>query len=266
MKRVAVFGICGKMGKAISGELVKERDIDLIGGLDREDVNRDIGEVLGVCNTGFKVHGSYNEIKELNPDVIVDFTNADVAVGTINWAIDNNIDIIVGTTGIKKSDLEAIEKKATGSKSNKVLIAPNFSIGAIIMVEVSKMVAKYFDNCEIIEMHHDKKKDAPSGTSMLTSEQVSRAKHFNKNKLKAGESEVLQGSRGAFTNGVHIHSVRLPGLLAHQNVIFGAMGQTLSIRHDSIDRLAFYPGVILAIRSMDSLGNYTYGLDKLISL
>ena len=134
------------------------------------------------------------------------------------------------------------------------------------MIMLSSMAAKYFDNCEIIEMHHDKKKDAPSGTAVATSIAINERKKFNKSKLLKGENETLEGSRGAFYDGIHIHSVRLPGLLAHQSVIFGSKGQTLTIRHDSIDRSSFYPGLILAIRNLDKLPYFAYGLDKLIKI
>ncbi|MCJ7665476.1 MAG: 4-hydroxy-tetrahydrodipicolinate reductase, partial [Actinobacteria bacterium] len=147
-----------------------------------------------------------------------------------------------------------------------VLIAPNFAIGAVIMMKVAGMIAKYFDNCEIIEMHHDKKKDAPSGTSITTAKNISRNISFNSSRLKEKEDETVSGSRGGFTRGIHIHSVRLPGLLAHQDVIFGTLGQTLSIRHDSLSRSSYYPGVIYAVRNIKKLSNYTYGLDKIIDL
>lgn len=265
MKKIVIFGICGKMGTSISRELIKEEEIELVGGFDIENVGVDIGEFLVGKKTGYKIYNSYEDIKELSPDIIIDFTNANVASKTINWAIDNNINIIVGTTGLSREDLDSIKNKALKSNS-KTLIAPNFSIGAVIMIKISKMISKYFDNCEIIELHHDKKKDAPSGTSILTAEQISLSNNFNKSRLKEGETETIEGCRGGFTGGVHIHSVRLPGLLAHQNVIFGVKGQTLSIKHDSLDRSSFYPGVILAIRNMDKLSNYTFGLDKLINI
>lgn len=134
------------------------------------------------------------------------------------------------------------------------------------MIRISGMISKYFDDCEIIEMHHDKKKDAPSGTSLHTAEEISSGSSFDRSRLKDGETETLKGSRGGVTAGIHIHSVRLPGLLAHQQVIFGTKGQTLSIKHDSIDRSSFYPGVILAIRNLDKLSSYTFGLDKLIDI
>jgi 4-hydroxy-tetrahydrodipicolinate reductase len=265
MIEVVVFGICGKMGKSISKELVKEDDVKIIGGFDKENIGEDLGIVLNIGETGSKIYNSYKEIERINPDLIIDFTKADIALKTINWAIDTGINIIVGTTGISKENLVKTKKRALKSNS-KVFIAPNFSVGAVIMIKISKLVAKYFDNCEIIELHHDGKIDSPSGTSISTAEQINEEVVFNNNRLKDNEVETVGGSRGSFSNGIHIHSVRLPGLLAHQNVIFGAKGQTLSIRHDSIDRSSFYPGVIHAIRSINNLTNYTYGLDSLINI
>ncbi len=265
MKRIVVSGICGNMGISISRELIKEEEIELVGGFDVINAGVDIGEFLIGKKTGYKIYSSYEDIKELSPDIIIDFTNADAARKNINWAIDNNINIIVGTTGLSNEDLNKIKSKALKSGS-KTLIAPNFSIGAVIMIKISKMISKYFDNCEIIELHHDKKKDAPSGTSILAADEINLESNFNKSRLKEGETETIEGCRGGFTGGIHIHSIRLPGLLAHQNVIFGAKGQTLSIKHDSLDRSSFYPGVILAIRNLDKLSNYTFGLDKLIDI
>ena len=149
---------------------------------------------------------------------------------------------------------------------SKIFVVPNFAIGAVIMMKISSMIAGYFDDCEVIEMHHDKKQDAPSGTSLATVENISKNKTFASKRLKDDEKENIKGSRGGFSGGIHIHSVRLPGLVAHQNIIFGAKGQTLSIRHDSTDRSSFYPGVIMAVRSIEKLSNYTFGLDKLIDI
>ncbi|MBM3705342.1 MAG: 4-hydroxy-tetrahydrodipicolinate reductase [Actinobacteria bacterium] len=264
MKKIAVFGVCGKMGVAITGELLKEKDIKVVGGLDRVNIGTDMGEILGVGDTGVTVSGTYDDILKHKPDLIIDFTTAEAASRSINWAIDNKMDIIVGTTGISKTEINSFRERVEKSK-NRVFLVPNFSIGAVVLMKIASMVTKYFDDCEIIEMHHDKKKDAPSGTSVLTAENISKIKKFNLRRLKDSETETLGGSRGAFYEGVHIHSVRLPGFLAHQEVIFGTVGQTLTIRHDSIDRLSFYPGVILAIRNIDSLSGFNYGLDKIIS-
>ena len=265
MQRIAMFGICGKMGTAMAGELIKEEDIEMVAGFDSINTGTDLGEYLGTGKKGISITDSYEDILDQSPDLIIDFTIAEVARKTISWAIDNNIDIIVGTTGLSPDDLSGIEKKA-GECGSKVLIAPNFAIGAVIMMKVSGMIAEYFDNCEIIELHHDQKKDAPSGTSIATAKNISESISFNSSRLKDGEDETIDSSRGGFTDGVHIHSIRLPGFLAHQEVIFGTLGQTLSIRHDSINRSSFYPGIIFALRNMDKVSNYTYGLDKLIDL
>ncbi len=265
IKKIVMFGICGNMGAAISRELIKEKDLELVAGFDINNIGKDLGEFLTGNKSGYNIYGSYPEIKKIAPDMIIDFTVANSAKKTIDWAIENNINIIVGTTGFSKDELKQIEEKAAGSKS-KTLIAPNFSIGAVLMIKISRMIAKYFDNCEIIELHHDKKKDAPSGTSISTAEEISKSKVFGSDKFKDDETESIEGSRGGFSNGIHIHSIRLPGLLAHQNIIFGTRGQTLSIRHDSMDRLAFYPGIMLAIDNLDRLPNYTFGLEKLVEI
>lgn len=265
MKRIVIFGICGNMGKSISSELIKEKDIELAGGFDVENIGGDIGEFLTGKKTGRRISGSYEEIKKLKPDIIVDFTNAAAAKKTIDWSIASGINIIVGTTGFSKEDLDSIRKKASKSKS-KTLIVPNFSIGAVIMIEISKMIAKYFDSCEIIELHHDRKRDAPSGTSLMTAEKINLGKNYKKDRLGKNEKENIKCSRGGFIDGIHIHSIRMQGLLAHQNVIFGTRGQTLTIKHDSLDRSSFYPGVILAIRNIDKLPEYTFGLEKLIKI
>ena len=265
MKKIAMFGICGKMGTSMAKELLKEKDMEVICGFDKLNVEKDMGYVLGIGENNKKIFNRYKDVRNLNPDLIIDFTNAEAASETIAWALDEGIDIIVGTTGFKKDGLVKIEEKANKSGS-KVFIVPNFSIGAVLMIKISQMIAKYFDGCEIIELHHDKKKDAPSGTSIFTAQQISKTKEFNSVKLKDGETETVGGSRGAFSDGIHIHSVRLPGFLAHQNVIFGTQGQTLSIKHDSIDRSSFYPGLLLAVRKINKMQNYTYGLDKILDL
>jgi 4-hydroxy-tetrahydrodipicolinate reductase len=265
MKKIAMFGICGKMGTSMAKELLKEKDIEVICGFDKLNVEKDMGYVLGIGENNKKIFNRYKDVRNLNPDLICDFTNAEAALETITWALEEGIDIIVGTTGFNKDELIKIEEIANKSRS-KVFIVPNFSIGAVLMIKISQMIAKYFDDCEIIELHHDGKKDAPSGTSILTAQQISQTKEYNSARLKDGETETVVSSRGAFSNGVHIHSVRLPGVLAHQNVIFGAKGQTLSINHDSIDRSCFYPGLLLAIRKINKMKNYTYGLDKILDL
>jgi len=265
MKKIAIFGICGKMGTSMAKELLKEKEMDVICGFDKLNAGKDIGYILGIGENAKKIFNRYEDVRNLNPDLLIDFTNTRAALETITWALNEGIDIIVGTTGFKKDELVKIEQKANKSKS-RVFIVPNFSIGAVLMIKISQMVAKYFDDCEIIELHHEKKKDAPSGTSIFTAQQISQAKEYNSTRLKDGETEILGSSRGAFYDGIHIHSIRLPGFLAHQNVIFGTCGETLSIKHDCINRSSFYPGLLLAVRKIDKCLNYTYGLEKILDL
>jgi len=265
VKKIALFGICGKMGRSMLNELILENDIEIVGGFDKLNIGTDIGILTGRNITGIKVTDNYNDILASKPDIIVDFTGQEIVYKNIKWAIENCINIIVGATGLKKEEIDELQKNSKKFKS-KVFIVPNFSIGAVLMILISGLCAKYFDNCEIIEMHHENKKDAPSGTAIATSRTIGKNVIYNNQRLKADEKETIEGSRGCFTEGVHIHSVRLPGLLAHQSVIFGSKGQTLTIKHDSIDRSSFYPGLILAIRSIDNLPNFTYGLEALIKL
>lgn len=265
MKNISLFGICGKMGKAMLNELILEDDIKIVSGLDKVNIGTDIGVLIGRNITGIKVSGNHDEIIASKPDLIIDFTAPDVVLDNIKWAIKNSIDIIVGATGLKQKDIKSLKEESKDFNS-KVFVVPNFSIGAVLMVLLGRLSARYFDDCEIIEMHHENKKDAPSGTAISTAESISEIIKFNNSRLRQEEHENIEGSRGAFTNGIHLHSIRLPGLLAHQCIIFGSKGQTLTIKHDSLDRTSFYPGLIMAIKNIDSLPNFTYGLESLIKL
>jgi len=265
MKKIAVFGICGKMGREMSAELLKDGRFEIVAGFDRCDVGSDIGEMLTGKKNGRRVYDDYDDIASSGADLILDFTGPGIVYKNIIWAIDTSIDIIVGATGLKNQELDDIKKRSEGARS-KVLIVPNFSIGAVLMIKVSRLLSRYFDDCEVIELHHNKKKDAPSGTSIATIEALTENKDYDREQFVSKEEEKIKGARGGFKNGLHVHSVRLPGLLAHQQVIFGTKGQTLTIRHDSINRSSFYPGVIMAIENIDSLDSFTYGLDSFIDL
>jgi 4-hydroxy-tetrahydrodipicolinate reductase len=189
---------------------------------------------------------------------MVDFTSAAAAKENIMLALKNDIHAVVGTTGLSETDLAQIKKAVENSKAN-VFIAPNFAIGAVLMMKFAEMAASFMDFVEIIELHHEKKKDAPSGTALQTA-----AKIAAKKLPRTIESEEI--SRGQNYKGIRIHSVRLPGLVAHQEVIFGGQGQTLAIRHDSIDRTSFMPGVLRAIKAVSDLRGLTIGLDRLLGL
>jgi 4-hydroxy-tetrahydrodipicolinate reductase len=202
-------------------------------------------------------------IKDSGAEVVVDFTHPSCALDNCRAIVESGAHGVIGTTGLSPEDIAMLSDlcKTTGKN---LLIAPNFAIGAILMMRFAAQAAGYMDRCEIIERHHDRKADAPSGTAIKTAELIAEARGDNPWKARADEKETLQGSRGGTLEDISIHSVRLPGYLAHQEVVFGTAGQTLVIRHDSLDRTCFMPGVVLAVERAAGLGGLVYGLDRLL--
>jgi 4-hydroxy-tetrahydrodipicolinate reductase len=199
-------------------------------------------------------------------EVLVDFTNPDVVMDHLHWAIDQNINMVVGTSGFTEQRLDRIRSWLQHKPDIGVMIVPNFAIGAVLMMEFAARAAKLFDSVEIIEQHHPNKLDAPSGTSVRTAQVIAEARaEAGKDTMPDATAQGLDGARGAEVDGVRIHSVRAAGLLAHQEVLFGAAGETLTIRHDSYDRISFMPGVLLAVRSVLKRPGLTVGLESLLS-
>ena len=201
-------------------------------------------------------------LERLKPEVMIDFTRPDVVFGNVVTALKHKVSPVVGTTGLSDDQKAEIEKLAI-ENGTPAFIAPNFAIGAVLMMVMCKQAAKYMPDVEIIELHHDKKLDAPSGTAVQTAAMIAEVRQSHK-QGHPDEKEKLTGARGAEYDGMHIHSVRLPGYVAHQEVIFGGLGQTLTIRHDSMNRESFMPGVVLAAQKVRGLDGLTIGLDKLL--
>jgi 4-hydroxy-tetrahydrodipicolinate reductase len=246
---VIVCGAYGRMGQEVIKAVSKESDMRVVGGID----------VKGVGETVFGVHIREDleaVIRETNPTAVVDFTRRDAALKNIKIALENNVTMIVGTTGFSQDDIKEIEESVMSYRGN-ILIAPNFAIGAVLLMKCAELVAPFMENAEIIELHHDGKLDSPSGTAIATANAISNHKRF----YPAPHSS---DARGLNVEGIAIHSVRLPGLVAHQEVIFGALGQTLTLRHDSISRESFMPGVIYALKNIQNIKGFVYGLDKLL--
>jgi 4-hydroxy-tetrahydrodipicolinate reductase len=191
---------------------------------------------------------------------LVDFTVPNSVFDNSILALKNGVHSIIGATGLTKDDLAELEKKANYSGC-AVLVAPNFAIGALLLIEAAKLVAKYFDNVEIIELHHEKKVDAPSGTAIKTAQELAKVRKFDHNELSPNSP-----ARGELRDNIRIHSLRLPGLIAHEEIIFGGVGQTVTLRHDTLDRSAFMPGVILAIKKIINQKGLIYGLENLLDL
>lgn len=259
--RVIVTGACGKMGMEVVKAVHKEAGLTISGAVDKASLGSDIGVICGLGPIGVKVAGSLEEaLSAGQADVMVDFTVASAAVQNVRKAIVNKLRWVVGTTGISQEDIDALMAESAGAGLGGVL-APNFAIGAVLMMSLSKVAAKYLPDCEIIELHHDKKLDAPSGTAKATAAAVASQGAGSR---KAGVDEPQ--ARGGEFHGIRVHSVRLPGLVAHQEVIFGGPGQVLTIRHDSMGRESFMPGVVLAIRKVMQMSGPVFGLDKAMGL
>lgn len=252
MIRVAVLGACGKMGREVVKAVASADDMQLVGACDI--VRDDLPEV--------RVQSDFEAmLNESKPDVIVDFAKPFVMDNT-RTALKRGIVPIIGTTGLVAGELDEIDRLAQEA-GIAAMVIPNFAVGAVLMMKFAAEAAKYMPDVEIIELHHDKKIDAPSGTAIKTAEMIDAARK------SAGSEPVkpLGGddpARGESRSGIQVHSVRLPGLVAHQEVLFGGTGQTLTIRHDSIDRTSFMPGVLLAIRKASEFRGLVYGLDRLL--
>lgn len=262
MIKVLVSGACGRMGQAVVKAVMEDSELQLVGAVDIV-AGADAGELVGMGKSGVIVADDLAKaIDETKPEVMVDFTRPDVVYGNAVLAVKKGVSPVIGTTGLSdeaKAELEALAKE----HNTPVFIAPNFAIGAVLMMLMARQAAKYMPEVEIIELHHDKKLDAPSGTALQTAAMISevRAAHQQGN---PEETEKVAGARGANVDGMHIHSVRLPGYVAHQEVIFGGLGQTLTIRHDSLNRESFMPGVCLACKKVRSLSGLVIGLDKVM--
>lgn len=263
MIRVMVCGAYGKMGREVLKAVHKDEQLSVVGAVDVKSDFTDVGDLIGVGKIGVLVGNDLQTvITETKPQVLVDFTAPEAVMPNIRTAIKNGVCPVVGTTGLSQADIAEVRELCTRHKVNAI-IAPNFAIGAILMMQLSVEAAKYFPNVEIIELHHDQKLDAPSGTGIRTAELIAD----KRGKFKQGhpnEFEKLAGARGADYDGIRLHSVRLPGYVAHQEVIFGGLGQTLTIRHDSISRECFMPGVVLACKRVLTADGLVYGLEHIL--
>ncbi len=262
MIRVAVAGAAGRMGREVVRAVLSAEDMALVAAYDVAHLGVDAGELAGAGSAGVAVEAFRPEALKGAADVLVDFTVASASVQHALAALEAGVFPVIGTTGMPSEDLKRIEAAAR-ERSVGAIYAPNFSVGAVLMMHLAEIAARYLRSAEIIELHHDGKRDAPSGTALLTAQRI--------NAVWGGPPEdvpeqPVAKARGDKVYGVTVHSVRLPGLVAHQEVIFGATGQTLSIRHDSYDRASFMPGVLMAIRSVRQLTGLTVGLDALLGL
>lgn len=248
MIKVAVCGALGKMGTEVCQAVIDCEDTQLAAKIDIAGGDfRSIEEAQKACDI----------------DVLIDFTQPASIYENALYCLNNGIKIVIGTTGLKDEQIAELERLSK-EKNTGCLIAPNFSTGAVLMMMFAKQAAKYFDNAEIIELHHNQKKDAPSGTAIKTALMMSEAKETFK-KGNCPETETIEGSRGGTSySDIQIHSVRMPGYIASQEVIFGSSGQIFKIRHDSMDRKCYMDGILLAVKHVASQNDFVYGLENIL--
>ena len=262
--RVAVAGAAGRMGREVVRAVVEAEGMTLVAAIDHHEIGRDAGEVVGVAAQGVAIESDLAAaLAHAKADVLVDFTVPASALGNIETALKAGVSPVVGTTGLTAADLAQVQTWAQAAGIG-ALFAPNFAIGAVLMMQFAAQAAKYLPDVEIIELHHENKLDSPSGTALMTAQMIVAARQGTPVLPPAAPIEKIPGGRGAALDGVHIHSVRLPGYVAHQEVIFGGLGQTLTLRHDSLDRRSFMPGVVLAVRRVRALPGLVVGLENLL--
>jgi 4-hydroxy-tetrahydrodipicolinate reductase len=245
--RVGVLGARGKVGREVCRAVAAADDLELVAEIDAED--------------------SLEELVTRDARLVVDFTHPDVVMGNLEFCIDHGIHAVVGTTGFDADRLDRLRGRLEGAPGTGVLIAPNFSIGAILMMRFAGEAARFFESVEIVELHHPDKADAPSGTARRTAELVAAARReAGAPPIPDATSTALDGARGADVDGIRVHGLRIRGLVAHQEVILGGVGETLTIRHDSLDRASFTPGVLLGLRSIADHPGLTVGLEHFLPL
>jgi 4-hydroxy-tetrahydrodipicolinate reductase len=247
MIKVGVLGARGRMGQQVCATVAGAPDTELVAEVDA-------GDSRGPLRAA---------------DVVVDFTHVEVVMDNLQWCVEHGVNMVVGTSGFGDERLSDVRGwLAKGNPATKVLIAPNFSVGAVLMMRFAATAARFFESAEIIELHHDKKKDAPSGTALRTATMISDSRTAAGLGISPdATTQEVPGARGAGIADVRVHSVRVAGLVAHQEVLFGGNGETLTIRHDSLDRSSFMPGVLLAIRGIQALSpGLTVGIESLLGL
>jgi 4-hydroxy-tetrahydrodipicolinate reductase len=252
--RVGVFGAGGRMGSTVCAAVAGKDGLDLVAGVDPHHVGREV--------EGIEIAADATALLDAGAQVVVDFTVVDAARENVRWAAEHGVHAVVGTTGFSADDIDSF---AAGFTRSGCIIAPNFAIGAVLAIRFAELAAPWFETAEVIELHHDQKRDAPSGTALHTIERMAAASSTWA--PDPTEQEVISGARGGEgPGGIRVHAVRMRGMVAHEEIILGTTGQTLTIRHDSYDRTSFMPGVLLAVTKVVDMTGLTVGLDELLDL
>lgn len=271
MIRVAVCGAAGRMGREVVAAVTQADGMEIVAAIDRQNVGEDAGSLAGISPLGIVIESELEAaFVRAQPQVLVDFTLPASVLANVELALAFGISPVIGTTGLSRENLQKIDRLAR-MKEIGAFVAPNFAIGAVLMMQFAAQAAKYLPDVEIIELHHEKKLDSPSGTALLTAQKIAHARREIGAEPRPLPTEGLiakaahaRGAREDATGDIPIHSVRLPGFVAHQEVIFGGTDEILTLRHDSLHRRSFMPGVVLAIRKVRDLNGLVVGLENLL--
>ncbi len=259
--RVGVFGASGRMGRTVCAAVAADPELELVAAVDPLNAGLDLRQVAQV-DVDLLVDHDRSALARAGADVAVDFTVAEAARQNVAWCAENGVHAVVGTTGLDDDDVRGLERAFT---SSNCLVAPNFAVGAVLMMRFAELAAPWFESAEIIETHHDGKVDAPSGTAMQVLDRM--AASSDRWAADPTSNEVVAGARGGRGPGdIPVHSVRLRGAVAHHEVVMGTTGQALTIRHDSYDRASFMPGVLLAVKAVSERPGVTVGLERILGL
>jgi 4-hydroxy-tetrahydrodipicolinate reductase len=252
------------MGRTVCAAVTEDPELELVAAINPGRGGEALGPLIGRSDVDLGVHEDPIELVRAGAAVAVDFTQPDAVMGNVRWGIEHRLHLVVGTTGLTPADLDEVaELLEAGGRRSNVIVAPNFALGAVLVQRFAEQAARFFPAGEVIELHHDGKADAPSGTALATARRMATARE---REWTGPTAESVTGVRGGDVEGIRVHSVRLPGLVAHQEVIFGGTGQTLTLRHDSTDRSSFMPGVMLAVKAVAWRPGLTVGLEPLLGL
>jgi 4-hydroxy-tetrahydrodipicolinate reductase len=263
--RVGVLGSTGRMGRSSCRAVLDAGDLELVAAVARRAAGTELRELVADAPAGLRVRGAAEDLLDAKAEVVIDFSAPEATLAAARLLLPAGVHVVSGTTGLPAGSMDELASLAESGDAGNVVWAPNFALGAVLAQHFATIAARFYQAAEVIELHHAGKADAPSGTALRTAKAIAEARRRPDSPVPPGR-ELLAGARGGEVEGVRVHSVRLPGLVAHQEVIFGGEGELLTLRHDSLDRGSFMPGVLLCVRAVHNRPGLTVGLEPLLDL
>lgn len=263
--RVGVLGATGRMGRASCRAVLAAGDLELVAAVARGDAGSDLRELVAEAPAGLRVRGTPEDLLDAKAEAVIDFSAPEATLASARLLLPAGVHVVSGTTGLPAEAMDELATLAGRQGAGNAVWAPNFALGAVLAQRFATIAARYYQAAEVIELHHAGKADAPSGTALRTAKAIAGARERSASATQPGR-ELVTGARGGDVEGVRVHSVRLPGLVAHQEVIFGGQGELLTLRHDSLDLSSFMPGVLLCVRAVPNRPGLTVGLEPLLDL